>query len=156
METLEIFDFQVLVDRETTRQWYAAAAPWGCTCHPCRRFLALAQARRLPAPVLRLLDHLAIPPEKATYVCALDANADTTLYQIVYRLAGRILRGDEQRAVLRPWGGVRCCHAAEPVPHLPEPHFDLEWSLRLPRTAATGTPREDSSDPGQNPIAPGD
>ncbi len=55
-------EYLVEIDRNVTREWYAAAEGWSCSCGDCRNFLALARAGRLPEPVLSLLDSLGIPP----------------------------------------------------------------------------------------------
>ena len=88
------FGFEVEIDQESTRRWYATAEEWGCDCGDCRNFLALAHERRLPSFVLEPLDKLGIPPEKATYVCLLYSDGEGHHYQFSYRVAGNILIGE--------------------------------------------------------------
>lgn len=136
MEKFELAGFAVEIDRLATKRWYAKAEEWGCECGDCRHFLKLALARdgRLPAPVTELLMKLSIPAEKATYVCQITPEGDGDLFQFSYRIAGRILsEGDEKTRA--DW--VRCCHEPYPygAPDFPEPHFDLEFWVVLPREA---------------------
>ena len=120
------------VDKAATRDWYAGAAQWDCDCGHCRNFLALAQERALPAPILELLDELGIPPEKATYVCEMYPEAGGHCYNLGFRIAGSIPNGEASTA--REWGEVRCLREMCPcsAPDFPEPHFDLEFSVTLP------------------------
>lgn len=128
MTKYHLFGFLTEIDEESTRSWYADADEWSCDCGDCRNFLALAREKQLPALVLEQLDKLGIPPEKATYVCQMYPEGDGQHYQFSYRIAGRILGGEETEAA------ARCCH--EPYPHgapgFPEPHFDLEFWITLP------------------------
>lgn len=82
------FGFEVEIDQESTRRWYATAEEWGCDCGDCRNFLALAHEKRLPSFVLEPLDKLGIPPEKATYVCQMYPDGDGQHYQFSYRITG--------------------------------------------------------------------
>ena len=84
--------------------------------------------------MLEILDDLGIPPEKATYVCEIYHDGGGLHYQVSYRIAGRILKGDETALVSREWGQCRCCHETYPygAPGFPEPHFDLEFWMTLP------------------------
>lgn len=127
-------DFQADVDEAATKSWYAESEGWSCSCGHCRNFLALARERKLPLPVLEILDDPGIPPEKATYVCEIYSEGDSLHYQFSYRIAGRILKGDETDFASREWGRGRCCHEIYPygAPGFPEPHFDLEFWLTLP------------------------
>ncbi|MBQ3112548.1 MAG: hypothetical protein IJC70_06715, partial [Firmicutes bacterium] len=117
----EYFGYTVAVDEAATREWYAASPGWGCECGDCRRFLALAQQRALPQPLLDTLDALGIAPHQATYVCELYTDEQGAHYQFSYRLAGEILAAptDTQAA-------GRCCHEPYPygAPGFPTPHFD--------------------------------
>ena len=61
-----LFGYEVEIDKNATTAWYTASNVWGCECGDCRNFLALAQKRAFPLPVLQILDMLNIPPEKAT------------------------------------------------------------------------------------------
>ena len=135
MTEYDFFGFQVEIDEEATRSWYAQADEWGCECGDCRNFLKIAHERALPAPLLEILDGLGIPLEKATYVCMLYNNESGYLYELSYRLAGRILSGDEMRDYLESdWGTARCWHEPYPygAPGFPEPHFDIDFTTVLP------------------------
>lgn len=125
------------VDVDATRAWYARAGEWNCACGDCQNFLALARAGHLPGGMLSLLGRLGIPPEKATYVCMTYRDDDGRLwYDLSYRLAGRIVRGEDAER-----GEVSCFHETYPygAPGFPEPHFDLgfwyalPWALERPR-----------------------
>ena len=117
--------FTVEVDEIATKNWYANADMWGCDCGHCRNFLMLAQNDALPHPVMEALRKLEIPPIKATYVSELYDN----LYQFSYRVAGKILSGTS-----KPDDSVICGHEIYPygAPGFPEPHFDLEFFMKLP------------------------
>lgn len=56
-------EYLVEIDRNVTRDWYAKAEGWSCSCGDCRNFLTIAKARALPEPFLSLLDSLGIPME---------------------------------------------------------------------------------------------
>lgn len=122
----ELFGTPVELDAEATRSWYANAAEWDCDCTPCRNFVKLARLRKLPAAMLEALDALGIAPERATYVCALDAGR----YQVSYRIAGKILAERGSSAPF-PGGTALCWHDPYPygAPGFPEPHFDLEFEF---------------------------
>ena len=124
-----LFGFIVEIDEESTRRWYATAEEWGCACGDCKNFLAVARKRQLPISVLESLDKLGIPPEKATYVCHLYDDEKGHLYQFSYRIAGSILSGEPNSNE-----AGQCCHDPYPygAPGFPEPHFDLEFWVRLP------------------------
>lgn len=134
MEKRDLFGFSVEVDADSTRDWYAEAEDWGCTCVSCRNFLVLAWKRMLPGPALDTLDSLGISPEKATYVCELTHDESGHCYEFSYRIAGNILSGDEMASVSLGWGSVLCFHEPYPygAPHFPKPHFDLDFSITLP------------------------
>lgn len=129
-----LFDFRTDADKIATRGWYVQSKGWDCDCGHCRNFLTLARERKLPLSVLEILDNLGIAPEKATYVCEIYHDGGGLLYQFSYRIAGRILSGDETALASREWGQGRCCHETYPygAPDFPEPHFDLEFWLTLP------------------------
>ena len=129
-----LFHYQVEIDKKATKEWYAAAAEWNCSCESCRNFVSLARKRKFPEPVLKILDDLEIPPEKATYVCELYPDEAGVCYQFSYRIAGYIASGEEHSLVKTDWGGVCCCHEPYPfgAPGFPEPHFDLEFNIMLP------------------------
>lgn len=127
----DFFGLPVTVDTAATTAWYTTAQPWGCACGHCRNFLALAEERKLPAPLLEVLDALHIPAEKATYVCEIYPTEGGHCYQFSYRIAGTMA---EETKAPQPWGDVWCKHEIYPygAPDFPEPHFDLEFWLVLP------------------------
>ena len=135
MKEYNLFGFLVEIDEAVTKDWYAKAAEWGCDCGDCRHFVALAKKRELPSPVLDLLDQFGIAPEKSTYVCEMITEEHTVLYQFSYRMAGNILKdiGEEKNDF--GWGAGYCVHEPYPygAPGFPEPHFDLEFWVRLPK-----------------------
>lgn len=128
------FGFQVEIDTAATRDWYRKAEGWDCTCGHCRNFLTLAREQALPSPVLNIMDQLGIPPEKATYVCQIYPVENGDCYEFSYRIAGKILSGDENSTISQDWGDVCCFHEAYPygAPDFPEPHFDLGFWVSLP------------------------
>ena len=130
----KFFDFRVEIDETATRAWYAGAEEWGCDCGDCINFVAAARERVFPAPILELLDGLGIPPEKATYVCSTHPEGDGLHYCFSYRIAGRILEGNEHILTSLDWGECGCTHDPYPygAPGFPEPHFDLEFWAVLP------------------------
>ena len=146
MTQLSWYGYTVEVDEAATRDHYARAGEWGCTCGHCRSFLALARARRLPREILAILDRLRIPPEKATYVCELYHDADWLekglLYEVQWRVAGTVVKRPESKENEgTPWGPpvqlpgfhLMLGHETCPVePDFPEPNFDLDVSLYLP------------------------
>lgn len=133
MQKYDFGGYQVETDKMATLNWYEKAGNWGCNCGHCRNFLALANERVLPAPVIAVLDEVGIPPQKATYVCNVYTDDRGMHYQFSYRMAGRILKMPEQ-AHTQCWGQIRCCHEPYPygAPNFPEPHFDLEFWTILP------------------------
>jgi len=95
MERYTWGQYEVEVDEAVTRAWYAQAGEWDCECGHCRNFMAVAD--QLPVELLTLLDQLGISAKKAVYVCNLiSRKGDCLLYEIRYRLAGRILKREEQ------------------------------------------------------------
>lgn len=128
------FGYEVEVDEQATRWWYAQAEEWGCTCGHCRNFLALARARELPEELLSLLDRLSIPPEKTTDLSELYDQGGKLLYDLHYRVAGRVLSSPPEGAELSE-NGLWCMeqnfypYGAE---GFPEPCFDLCFSPWLP------------------------
>ena len=54
-----LFGYEVEIDKNATTAWYTASNVWGCECGDCRNFLALAQKRAFPLPVL-LPHHLVL------------------------------------------------------------------------------------------------
>ena len=123
----------VELDEVQTRVWYVQAAEWNCQCGDCRHFIALAKKQKLPPPILASLEELGIPPEKATYVCQIMPTDGGDLFQFSYRIVGSIL--EEKPIKKQAWGEVRCCHEPYPygTPGFPEPHFDLEFWVKLPK-----------------------
>lgn len=128
------FGISVEIDEAATYAWYANASKWDCDCGHCRNFLALAEQKALPAPVLDLLSCLGIPPEKATYVCELYSTEQGHCYEFSYRVAGIMPEGRDMDCVQYKWGAGRCCHDPYPygAPGFPEPHFNLCFSVELP------------------------
>ena len=135
MKELSLFGYQVEIDELATKEWYDRADEWGCDCGDCRYFVALAKKRELPAVVLEVLDQFGIAPEKATYVCEMITEDYWILYQFSYRMAGNILKERDGKAPDLGKEEVRCCHEPYPygAPGFSEPHFDLEFWVRLPR-----------------------
>ena len=131
---MEFFGFKVKMNEEKTKNWYANAEIWSCDCGHCRNFLELARKEALPMPILNVLKKLGISPEKATYVCGINLEKDTILYQFSYRIAGEILNEDEAMVERQNWGECRCCHEPYPygTPNFPAPHVDLEFWVYLP------------------------
>lgn len=129
-----LFKEMVEIDEEATKAWYAQAENWGCDCGDCRNFLAVAEAGKLPEPVMAVLQELGIPAAKATYVCLLYHDEEGYLYQFSYRIAGNIVGEVPNLSEEYPWGGVGCGHEIYPygAPDFPEPHFDLEFGVKLP------------------------
>ena len=122
------------VDDQATRDWYAGAEDWGCDCGHCRNFLALARERRLPEEILDLLDGLSIPPEKCTELCELYHQDGKLLYDLHYRVAGRLVASPPEGAP-RSENGL-WCGDRQFYPYsgegFPEPNFDLCFSPWLP------------------------
>ena len=135
MKKNDLFGFQVEIDEAATKKWYDKAEEWGCDCGDCRYFVALAEKRELPLVVLEVLDQFGITPEKATYVCEMITEDYWILYQFSYRMAGKILKERDGKAPDPGKVEVLCCHEPYPygAPGFPEPHFDLEFWVRLPR-----------------------
>lgn len=131
--------YRLEVDGKATAAWYAQAGEWGCTCGHCRNFLALARERQLPGEILSILDGLAVPPEKATYVCELYTDGEKgVLYQFGWRIAGKVLEPADE-GLLRGgkkflWGEMDLTYEIYPygAPGFPESHFDLECTMFLP------------------------
>ena len=135
MKELDLFGYQVEIDELATKEWYDRADEWDCDCGDCRYFVALAKKREMPAVVLEVLDQFGITPEKATYVCEMITEDYWILYQFSYRMVGNILKERDGKALDLGKVEVRCCHEPYPygAPGFPEPHFDLEFWVRLPR-----------------------
>ena len=127
-----LWGFEVEIDEYATSAWYKTADLWGCKCKHCRNFLLAAQKRAFPDSVLQILDKLAIPPEKATYVCELYPIDGGHCYQFSYRIAGKILAECTPPKKQNVGIGI-CGYEIYPygAPNFPEPHFDLEFSLNL-------------------------
>ncbi len=134
MVRYDFFGTLVEVDEDATRSWYAKASKWGCECGHCRNFLLLAQQRKFPSLTLQALDAFDIPPEKATYVGQLYPTENGDCYQFSYRIAGTILTQGTDPSPLYDAGMGICTHETYPygAPDFPTPHFDLEFSLKLP------------------------
>ena len=130
MKHYTMLNCEIEVDEEKTKQWYANADAWGCECSFCTNFLEVAKQRKFPEKVLHYLSVFSIPPEKATYVCCLNAETKKPLYQFSYRIAGNILE-DNASAIVED---THFCHEIYPygAPDFPEPNFDLEFFFELP------------------------
>ena len=51
-----LFDSQVEIDLEATKEWYSRGKEWGCECAHCRNFLELARNKQFPQQITDLLD----------------------------------------------------------------------------------------------------
>ena len=146
MTRLSLWGYELEVDEQATRAWYAQAEEWSCTCGHCCNFLALARERKLPEEILHILDSLSIPAEKATYVCELyhDESWEKKglLYEISWRVAGAVVQTPEKKQnngtawgppVVFPTFQMMVGHECYNIqPEFPEPSFDLDISLYLP------------------------
>ena len=137
MKNYTMLNCEIEVDEEKTKQWYAQAENWDCDCDHCINFLEVAKQRKLPNEVLKHLSAFDIPPEKATYVCCLNADTKKPLYQFSYRIAGSIQNDHALSIVEDPrfiTEDVHFCHETYPygAPNFPKPHFDLEFFFELP------------------------
>ena len=130
MEKIKLCNYQVEIDRDATARWYKDSDGWGCECGHCRNFLKLAKTKQLPSYITQILGELEISPEKATYVGELYTDERGILYQFSYRIAGTIMEAPKEENVEEG----HCCHEPYPygAPNFPEPHFDLEFFVRLP------------------------
>ena len=136
MKEFDLFGYQVEINEEVTREWYDKADEWGCECGDCRHFVILAKSRKLPTAVIEILEQFGIVPQKATYVCRMDIEEHEILYQFSYRVAGNIIKNrDGGGANDFDWGSGYCLQESYPygAPGFPEPHFDLEFWVRLQR-----------------------
>ena len=135
MKEFDLFGFQVEIDEATTKAWYEKASEWDCQCEDCRYFIELARKKKMPIPMLEILEQFGIAPEKATYVCEMITEEQKVLYQFSYRMSGNIVKEIKDGAKDLGWGEVYCGHEPYPhgVPGFPEPHFDLEFWVRLPK-----------------------
>ena len=135
MKAFDLFGFQVEIDEVATKEWYDKAEEWSCECGDCRHFVALAKKKELPSDVLNILEQFGIAPEKATYVCEIITEEHKVLYQFSYRMVGNILEEKDRGTEKFEWGEVCCGHEPYPygAPGFPEPHFDLEFWVRLPK-----------------------
>lgn len=135
MKEFDLLGFQVEIDEVATREWYKKADEWGCECEDCRYFVDLAKKKELPVAVMEILGQFGVVPEKATYVCEIVTEEHKVLYQFSYRMAGNIVKERTEGAKDFGWGEVYCGHEPYPygAPGFPEPHFDLEFWVRLPK-----------------------
>lgn len=124
-------NYEAQIDMDATRAWYKQSKGWDCECGHCRNFVYLAKRKALPVHIIRILDELAIPLEKTTYVCELYTDEEGIHYQFSYRLAGTFEEISENAAKDNAY---RCCYEPYPygAPGFPEPHFDLEFYAVLP------------------------
>lgn len=135
MKEYNLFGYQVEVDKQITKEWYSKFKGWRCDCEHCRNFLLVAKKKQLPALILDTLKEFEIPPEKPTYVCEITSEEGKILYQFSYRMVGNILKESIDIQEKLEWGEARCCHEIYPygAPGFSEPHFDLEFWVRLPK-----------------------
>ena len=133
MKKYKFGGYQVEMDMNATRNWYAASEGWGCECGHCRNFLKLAQKKALPGRIIEILDELGISPEKPTYVGELYTDDAGIHYQFSYRIVGIIIDVPKDKDSDTPDKG-RCCHEPYPygAPGFPQPHFDLEFFATFP------------------------
>lgn len=136
MAKVRWYGYRLEIDEEATRSWYARAGEWGCACGHCRNFLALARERKLPGEILEILDALSIPPEKTTDLSEFCDEDGKLLYDLRYRIAGRILEKPEEGA---PQLGCGFWCQDDPklfypygTEDVPEPCFDLGFFPWLP------------------------
>lgn len=87
-----LFDSQVEIDLEVTKEWYSRGKEWGCECAHCRNFLELARNKQFPQQITDLLESFGIHPEQATYVCQLYDDDKGHHYQFSYRIAGDLVK----------------------------------------------------------------
>ena len=122
------------VDEDATRNWYVRAEDWGCSCGHCRNFLTLARRRELPGEILGYLDTLGIPPQRCTELSHLDHRDGMLLYDLRYRLAGRLVSRPAANIPMSENG--LWCTDQNFYPYgasgFPEPCFDLCFSPWLP------------------------
>ena len=129
-----LFDSQVEIDLEATKEWYSRGNEWGCECAHCRNFLELARNKQFPEQITDLLESFGIRPEQATYVCQLYDDVKGHYYQFSYRIAGNLVKEANADAAFFTEHIGHCCHETYPygAPDFPEPHFDIEFFLTLP------------------------
>lgn len=136
MERIVWKDFEMYVDLEATRAWYAQAEDWNCPCGHCRNYLALEG--RLPEEIQNLLDRLGISHRKALYVCELYHRGGQLLYEISYLVAGEIVRGQKDTDCLEGVWPVAPDAIPMPIPlyvedsAFPAPFFHLYLCIWLP------------------------
>ena len=130
-----LFDYEVEIDENATKEWYARSEGWDCPCEDCKHFISLAKKKELPVVILEILEKFEIPPEKATYVCSITEENNEVLYEISYRIAGNIIKEKIVDIEGSGRGDFYCAHNPYPygAPNFPTPHFDLEFWVRLPR-----------------------
>ena len=87
-----LFDSQVEIDLEATKEWYSRGKEWGCECAHCRNFLELARNKQFPQQITDLLESFGIHPEQSTYVCQLYDDDKGHYYQFSYRIAGNLVK----------------------------------------------------------------
>lgn len=134
LEKIILYGYEVEIDKDATKEWYAHAEEWGCECDDCLNFLELAKRELFPRPIIDMLRSLDIPPAKATYVCQLTESNGNHLYQFSYRIAGNILHAPSKDTVHPVGEEGLCCHETYPygAPDFPTPHFDLEYIVEMP------------------------
>lgn len=130
-----LFGYEVEIDETATKEWYSNAGEWDCPCEDCKHFISLAKKRELPAVILETLKQFEITPEKATYVCSILEDEEDVLYEISYRIAGKIIKERVVDIGDSGCGEAYCGYNPYPYgsPGFPEPHFDLEFWVNIAR-----------------------
>ena len=129
MKEYNINNYQVVINLNSTKDWYEKSNGWNCECAHCRNFIQLAKNKDLPIHIIEILDELGIPIDKPTYVGELYTDEKGIFYQFSYRMMGEIMSEPNETQK-----DIRCCHDPYPygAPNFPEPHFDLEFYVELP------------------------
>ena len=135
MKKYNLFDYEVEINETASKDWYANSEGWNCPCEDCKHFVSLAKQGKIPTIMLETLSQFEIAPEKATYVCSIIEQDNEVLYEISYRVAGNIIKGKDVDMDDSGRGEAYCCHNSYPygASGFPEPHFDLEFWVWLPR-----------------------
>ena len=136
MTRISWYGYDLEVDGQATRDWYAQAEEWGCDCGHCRNFLALARGRALPEEILEILDQLHIPPEKTTDLSEFCDEDGKLRYGLRYRVAGRVLKRPPEHGS-QSENGLWCMDGPSRfypcgAEGFPKPCLDLCWEPWLP------------------------
>lgn len=135
--------YQLLVDVERTRDYYAARPlPWiTCDCAGCRNFVQAVKG--LPVPVRDFLAALGLDPEKPGELCFYSGTPETVSGGGWYHLVGRVLEGSarpgDYEAFPAGWYevdgnfSVGFKTACDLLPEdFPQPCFQMEIDFCLP------------------------